>query len=181
MRERVILNAWISGDALDDHTMYQVFIALPRADPDRFRAEARDVIAAALRINVKRDVRDCDVWVLTKNESMPASLQPPGTITEMNNSGLQPAIPSSLGWWIKVLNTEVPIIAEFLESAVGRPVLDETGINGRYDFKVIYDKPEGEGWIDAVRKAGFKIERTRRPVEFLVVSQAESVTKFTGR
>jgi uncharacterized protein (TIGR03435 family) len=166
--------ARISGDALDDHTMYQVSIALPRADPDHFHAEARDVIAAALRINVKRDVRDCDVWVLTKNESTPASLQPPGTITEINNSGLQPAIPSSLGWWIKVLNTEVPFISEFLESAVGRPVLDETGITGRYDFKVIYDNPEGEGWIDVVRKAGFKIERTRRPVEFLVVSHAES-------
>jgi hypothetical protein len=49
----------------------------------------------------------------------------------------------------------------------------ETGITGRYDFKVAYDKPEGEGWIDAMRKAGFKVERARRQVEYLVVSRLE--------
>jgi uncharacterized protein (TIGR03435 family) len=163
----------ISGDTIDDRTRYEVSIALPRADPDRFRAEARDVVAAALRIKVTREVRDLDVWVLAKNESTPASLQPPGTMTEINNNGLQPALPPSLGWWIKVPNSGLPLISEMLESAVGRPVLDETGITGRYDFKVIYDKPQGEGWIDAIRKAGFKVERARRPVEYLVVRRAE--------
>lgn len=161
----------ISAGAIDQRTIYEVSVALPRADPDRFRDEARDVVAAALRINVTREVRNVDAWILAKNESVPASLLPPGTITELNNSGLQPAIPSSLGWWIKVPNAEVRVISEMLESATGMPVLDETGITGRYDFKVIYDKPEGEGWIDAMRKAGFKIQRMQRPVEYLVLSQ----------
>ena len=163
----------ISGDALDDRTDYEFSIVLPRADPDRFHEEARDVVAGALRINVRREVRDVDAWVLSKNESIPASLQAPGTITEINNSGWQPAIPPSLGWWIKVLNADVPLISEVLESAVGRPVFDETGITGRYDLKVIYDKPEGEGWIDVMRKAGFKIERAPRRVEYLVVNRVE--------
>ena len=131
------------------------------------------MVAGALRIIVRREVRGVDAWVLSKNESIPASLQAPGTITEINNSGWQPAIPPSLGWRIRVLNADVPHFSEFLESAVGRPVFDETGITGRYDFKVIYDKPEGEGWIDVMRKAGFKIERARRPVEYLVVNRVE--------
>lgn len=163
----------ISGDALDDRTDYEFSIAMPRADPDRFHEEARDVVAGALRINVMREVRDVHAWVLSKNGSTPASLQALGTITETNQQGWLPAIPPSLGWWIKVLNTDVPHIAEFLESAVGQPVFDETGITGRYDFKVIYDKPEGEGWIEVMRKAGFKIERARRPVEYLVVNRVE--------
>jgi uncharacterized protein (TIGR03435 family) len=163
----------ISGDALDDRTDYEFSIALPRADPDRFHEEARNMVAGALRINVRREVRDVDAWIMSKNESTPASLQAPGTIAETNQQGWLPAIPPSLGWWIKVLNADVPHIAEFLESAVGQPVFDETGITGRYDFKVIYDKPEGEGWIDVMRKAGFKIERARRPVEYLVVNRIE--------
>ena len=63
----------ISGDALDDRTDYEFSIALPRADPDRFHEEARDVVAGALRINVRREVRDVDAWVLSKNKSIPAS------------------------------------------------------------------------------------------------------------
>ena len=114
------------------------------------------MLVGALRINVRREVRDVDAWVLSKNESTPASLQAPGTITETSQQGWLPAIPPSLGWWIQVLNADVSHIAEFLESAVGQPVFDETGITGRYDFKVVYDKPGGDGWIGVMRKAGFK-------------------------
>ncbi len=164
----------ISGNAAEDRARYDLSIALPRADPDSFPSQAREVVATALRIKVTREMRETDVWVLAKNEVMPASLKPPGTITEMNNSGWQPAIPASLErWWIKVIATDLSVISTMLESAVGKPVIDETGITGRYDFKVLNEKASGEGWIDAMRKAGFKVEQARRPVEFLVVTKIE--------
>lgn len=162
----------ISGPAIEDRSTYDLSIALPRADPDRFRPEAGEVVATALGIKVKREIRDEEVWVLLKNEVQPPSLQPPGSITEMNNSGWQPAIPPSLGWWVKLINGEMSIIATVLESAVGSPVIDETGLTGRYDFKVVHEQAKGDGWIDALRKAGFKVETARRPVEYLVVTKA---------
>ncbi|MGO9095806.1 MAG: TIGR03435 family protein [Bryobacteraceae bacterium] len=67
----------------------------------------------------------------------------------------------------------MPALVQALESVAGRPVLDETGITGKYDFTLTYDTHDPQGAVAALRKLGFKVEPARRPIEFLVVTKAE--------
>jgi len=67
----------------------------------------------------------------------------------------------------------MPFLAQTLELTTGRPVLDETGITGKYDFTLSYNGRDPNSAIEAVRGLGFKIESAGRPVEFLVVPRDE--------
>ncbi len=70
-------------------------------------------------------------------------------------------------------NGSVSMLARMLEGIIKKPVIDETGLTGRYDFQLSYDRTNPEDAIEAMRKLGFKVEAARRPIEFLVVSKAE--------
>jgi len=63
-----------------------------------------------------------------------------------------------------------------LESHVGRPVLDETGLSGRYDIKLKYDTSVRDGLLDALRSIGLEVDPGRRPIEFLVVTKTQQQT-----
>jgi uncharacterized protein (TIGR03435 family) len=106
-----------------------------------------------------------DAWVLTKLDTRPETLKPPGTIKDFSNNGKRGHIVAP--------NVPVSFIAQMLEGAAGRPVVDETGITGQYDFELAWTGDEEIRSMEAVRKAGFKIERARRPIEYLVATKVE--------
>jgi uncharacterized protein (TIGR03435 family) len=163
----------IVGDPLEDSVVYDLSLSLPRATPETFRPWAQDVIAAALHIKVNREARDTAVWILARTKVKPAALEPGGTISDLNNLGWFPAEPPAAGGSVKLSYSDVSLIAQLLESVVKRPVLDETGITGRYDVHLSYDKSGPQGAIEALSKAGFKIEPDHRMIEFLIVTRVE--------
>jgi uncharacterized protein (TIGR03435 family) len=64
------------------------------------------------------------------------------------------------------------------EMQLGRPVLDRTGLQGEFDFKVEYatnDNPDvGASIFTAVQdQLGLKLEATKGPLEMLVIDHAE--------
>ncbi len=57
-----------------------------------------------------------------------------------------------------------------MEPILGRPVLDETDLGGRYDWELQYDPDAPESVIQAVRdQLGLQLTPARRPVDFIVV------------
>lgn len=166
-----IPHSQITGSALDDRKSYDVSLSIPVAPPAEFRSRARDVLASAFHIKVQRETRETDVWILAKTETKPAALNPPGTISDLNNLGIFPATPPAAGYLFKLANAEVSFIAEMLGSIVNAPVIDETGITGKYDLRVPLDKNDAPAAIEAMRKAGFKMEAGRRTIEFLVATK----------
>jgi len=85
----------------------------------------------------------------------------------------------------------VAILAEALRSIVGRPVEDQTGLKGNYDFRVQWDPGENvpannvDGAAPASDRAeasiftaiqeqlGLRVDSRRKPVEMLIVDSAE--------
>jgi len=164
----------MSGAPLDDATMYDLSLSIPGATPENFRSWARDVVAAAFHIKVNRDTRETEVWILAKTEVKPAVLvHPAAAVDSTALYGWRPATPPAAGGSMKLVGCAVSDIAIFLEMAAKKPVLDETGITGAYDFHLSYDQPDPNGSIEAMRKLGFKVESARRPIDFLVVTRAE--------
>jgi uncharacterized protein (TIGR03435 family) len=168
-----IQHSRITGEPLDDTTVYDLSLSIPGATPANFRSWAGDVVAAAFHVKVKHETRDMEVWILAKTPDKPAALKPAGTISDLTNVGLVTATPPAVGRSLKLVYSEVSFIAQFLESAAGKPVVDETGITGKYDIQVPFDTVDSTGVIEAIRKAGFRIELARRMIELLVVNRAE--------
>lgn len=155
----------ITGEALQDTVFYDLSFSMPGADPETFRSLPRGLVAAALHIKVSRETREADTFVLAKTDVKPAALVESAGSAGCNSS----TSPGSL----KMTNCAMPGLATMLENALGKPVLDETGIAGDYDFHLTYDRSNPQSAVDAMRKLGFKVEPTRRPIEFLVVAKAK--------
>ncbi len=155
----------IAGDALKDTAAYDLSYKMPGADPDTFRTLPRDLIAAALGVTVTRETRDADVWILAEPASKPAGLAEPDAAAGCSWSSM----PGSL----KLTDCAVGGIAAALEAAIGKPVLDETGISGNYDFFLTYSDADPASAVEAMRKLGFKMETAQRPLEFLAVTKTE--------
>lgn len=68
------------------------------------------------------------------------------------------------------------MLASYLESFVQTPVVDDTGISGTCDLKLVWNllsEPDAEDGLYAVlRKSGFELVDVERPIRFLVVEPA---------
>jgi uncharacterized protein (TIGR03435 family) len=90
-------------------------------------------------------------------------------------------------------NTTMALLAGALPSlgSLNRPVVDQTGLSGRFDFTIEWlfesavvapfrkepDLP-GPAFLDAVREQlGLKLESTRAPVQFIVIDSVEKPTE----
>ena len=68
---------------------------------------------------------------------------------------------------------EVSFISQLFEAAVKRPVVDETGIAGRFDIQIPVENEDPQKVVEAIRKAGFNIEAQRRAIDFLIVNKVK--------
>jgi uncharacterized protein (TIGR03435 family) len=77
-------------------------------------------------------------------------------------------------------------VANALSRHVGFPVVDETGLEGVFDFKLAWDpaadgispddaRDSGPSIYTALQQLGLKLESRKMPVDFLVIDHAEKV------
>jgi uncharacterized protein (TIGR03435 family) len=90
------------------------------------------------------------------------------------------------GKGVGMYNTSMPQLAMFLsEALLHHPVIDKTGLDGRYDFRsaVIVTKEDFENgtvqdmWLPAVSEMGLKLTQAKGPVEKFVIDHAERPTE----
>ncbi|HTA47453.1 MAG TPA: TIGR03435 family protein [Bryobacteraceae bacterium] len=88
-------------------------------------------------------------------------------------------------------NTTMELIAETLSgfSELGRPVVDQTGLSGRYDFRIEWmpelnrtPSPDVDSQAPSLREAvreelGVKLEPTKAPIRVLIVDHVERPTE----
>ena len=74
---------------------------------------------------------------------------------------------------IKTMNGEISRLAQSLEHALERVVEDGTGIEGKYDWEITYDKDDPHSVLAALKEQlGLQIRKEQREIEFLVVNDA---------
>ena len=66
-------------------------------------------------------------------------------------------------------------LARQLSPDLGRPVIDETGLLGSYDFNLAPDDPTNTdldaGIFRAVKRLGLRLRASKRPVETFVIDE----------
>ncbi|HWC96328.1 MAG TPA: TIGR03435 family protein [Candidatus Sulfopaludibacter sp.] len=154
----------ITSNAMDENTRYDVWISLPGASLEAFQQVSCDVVRATFDLSVRKETRETDVYVLTAPNGKPPGLvkaEDDGRFTMFGRKGSL-SLKGTFGG-----------LGLMMEPLLGKPVVDETGIEGVFNIKVTYRDGVPGSLEEAVRALGLKIEPARRLVEFLAVSKSQ--------
>lgn len=80
--------------------------------------------------------------------------------------------------YLKGQNASMALLAKRLSQHFRRPVLDQTGLKGAYDFQFEYagdisDTAGGASLFSSIQQLGLKLIQTKGPVPHLVIDHAE--------
>ena len=151
----------VVGEMAEDSIRYDVALNALGAKPDAFREMAPQLLCFALHINARKETRDTDGWILTAPNGKPARL------VENNYPG-----GGRFGRG-QVEMTGVPLarLMDMLGRMLDQPILDKTGLSGRYDVKFQYDAEKPETIVEGLRGLGLAVTAGKIPTEYLVISK----------
>ncbi len=123
---------WVNSDRYD-------IAAVPEQEgspsPEQIRIMIRKLLADRFKLTFHKDKRELSAYVLTvgKNGHKLSPTQLKGTLPGI---GIRPA---TGGLMLNMINATIPDFTGFLQTLVlDRPVVDKTGIEGRYDFQCTF-------------------------------------------
>lgn len=183
--------AWISKDQFDIEAKPNTPSTPSDVDP---RQMLRGLMEERFHLRVHTENRNGPVFALrvVKNgpprsvdQSPPEETQPPlGRNSAMPRGALQMTAGSTFGKAIPIC-----LLARFLGQTLGRPVIDETGLAGRYDIDIHWTPesfsinlptgapaPEEDGpslFTALQEQVGLKLESTTGPVQQLLIENVE--------
>ena len=150
---------------------YDVIVTSQGGMKNQIDAIRRQAIEAAFGLTAKHEQHDLDAYVLTVKDKEAKGLRP---TQAANNSGWQGGAGTRSG-----VNIDFKTIVQQLEPLLKQPVVDETGLNGRYDFELKWDQPAPENsnpdsLIKALRdQLGIEATLAKRPIDILVVTRQQ--------
>ncbi len=91
---------------------------------------------------------------------------------EMPKPSTQKSEYSSGGSGLEATAVSVNVLRDYVESALQRPVIDETKLLDKYDFKLsVLQENRKASLIDSLKTIGFVLVEDQREVDFLVLKQ----------
>jgi uncharacterized protein (TIGR03435 family) len=193
----------ISGPDWLNSLRFDITARLPEnATQEQSLVMMRTLLTERFQMTVHRETRELPVYTLLKDKSG-AKLKPSDAAMGDDNAiatikqnegkdGFPVLTPGAAGIVVETRNGRARIsgyhadlskLADFLSNQLGRPVLDQSGIAGSFDFTVYY-RPENAvedtgpylGIFDALREQlGLRLEARKAPVEVLVIDHIEKV------
>ena len=148
----------------------------PDSPNDEQRGMLRTLLADRFQLKVHRETKEGPVYLLVKG-SKDTKLQ------EAKDKDARPWAGGLGGGRISGdglagVNISMGGLAAHLSEYMGHPVLDQTGLNGSFDFK--YDQasddphPDVAAWIiTSLQALGLKLEASKGTVETIVIDHAE--------
>ena len=153
---------FVIGDATEDTTRYDVAVNGPRNEDAALKKLLPDLLSIALHVTATKETRNTEGWILTAPNGLPKEFQ------EAASTGGT----SSVGHGsMKMAGMRMSNLAGMAQTVLRKPVVDKTGITGRYDFTLKYDDARPESLLDQLRELGFALEAATLPTEFLVVTK----------
>lgn len=145
----------------------------------QYREMVKKLLADRFQLQFEKQKRVMSCFALTVAKGGPKieatkSAPDAGQDQTGNNNG------GHTSW--RFTNNSMPEFAQFLQFELDRPVVDQTGLKGKYDFKLTWTKdiaPATDanappGFFTAIREqAGLKVEPSRAEVDVLAITRAE--------
>jgi|ERR1017187_982131 uncharacterized protein (TIGR03435 family) len=157
---------------------------LSKSNPASFKSplkrEQRQMLYSALvdrfQLQYHWQTKEGEVYLLVRNGKK-LNLQPSENKDDYPWAGaVAGGPPFSDG--IKGINETMANLAERISPVLGRPVIDQTGIEGSFDFQFRYpgDEPNSDVTsviLTSMQGLGLKLEPSRGPVKILVIERVE--------
>jgi uncharacterized protein (TIGR03435 family) len=179
--------AWLTSDRFDVEAKTAEDLsgetdrvkALGRPAPRKMMSMLQTLLAERFNLKVHRETREDNVFVLVVTKGGP-KLQAPKDTTRSGIAFGRTGSPQerAITYWMEGFNASMEQLAHSLQVQMHRPVEDQTGLKGHYDFRFEYGDDSTSGnapeFLTAFQDAtGLKVNATKGPVEFLVVDHAE--------
>jgi uncharacterized protein (TIGR03435 family) len=138
--------------------------------PEGLRPLLLALLASRFRLKTHRDSKDLTVYALTAARNGLKLHQNVGTPGHSTDWG---------GGRINAVDVTVAEFGRVLETQLGRAVVDETGIQGTFDFHLNWTPDQdteksGPSIFTALQEQyGLRLETAKRPVEILVIDHVE--------
>jgi len=151
----------------------------------QIRAMMQTLLAERFHLKVHRETRTMSCYVLSVDKNG-SKLPPPKTDMPPDSVG-----PIQMGGELWSRGATMENLARNLRFEVGAPVLDKTGIEGHYEYKLRYDPanhepgdqsggtpqasatPIAPSIFVALRELGLRLEPSKMPIEVLIIDNAE--------
>lgn len=153
----------------------------------QFRSMIRKMLAARFGLEVHQEKRELSVYALTVAKGGARMTK------SLGNPNGPPNDDFSTSAYMKETNTTMGEYAKALEYVLDRPVVDQTGLEGRWDFLLRWTPDESQftaigmrippptdnpnappGLFDAIQEQiGLKLHAVKAPVEVLVIDKVE--------
>jgi uncharacterized protein (TIGR03435 family) len=154
---RIIAPPWVAD------TRYTIIATVDVDEPDRLRPLLQQELNARLGLKTHLEVRSFDVFVMTVDGA--PRLTPAGgkSLRVWNRD-----------WDAQLENASVGSLTASLQSVLGKPVIDETGITGLYNMEFRWT-PDRVASVSAtlLDRFGLRLTPARRDMEALVVENIE--------
>ena len=168
----------VLGPSYIDTIEFDIVATTSVATPqDQMMLMLQSLLADRFGVQFHRETRDLPVYVMELGKGKPRLRESTAAYSEMRYD---------TGGFVFSGVTIAELAAEFSRMRVDRPVIDRTGLTGRYDMRL-----EFEGEPGAVKRSmmdgsfsseviaavssqlGLKMKSTKAPVEMLIVDRAE--------
>jgi uncharacterized protein (TIGR03435 family) len=133
------------------------------------------LLADRFHLKLHRETKEGTVLALVSTNKGPR-LQPPKTPDHRPQVmlGFDSDADRARHHYLQGDNATMPLLAQRLAGLLGRPVHDETGVAGNFDFKFSFDEDETHAAVvAAIQQLGLKLESKKAPIETLVIDHAE--------
>jgi uncharacterized protein (TIGR03435 family) len=183
---------------------FEISAKLPAgASADQIPEMLRALLAERFKLEIRRDMKEQNVYALVvgnggaklkpaeikPDDKSPKALGPDGKPRDMMMFGFSPG-----GVFINAPSASLASLIGLMSRFTARPVVDMTGIDGLYEFKLTFAPetnvglpigaapgPDGAGTsaepapsvFDAVKQYGFRLEARKAPIEMLTVTHLE--------
>jgi uncharacterized protein (TIGR03435 family) len=149
----------------DDSVCFDIAAKSPGASKQQMRQMLQTLLADRFQLALHRETRQLPIYNLVVAKSG-LKLSP--------TSGDGRGGTFSRGGEVTGTNVTMAGIAYRLSRELNRPVLDQTGVPGAFDFKFQYSNGgEGPSIFSAIQELGLKLESTKGPMEVLVIDHIE--------
>ena len=160
------------GDPLSTDRYDIVAEAPGDVSEEQTRRMLQSLLEERFKLAVHRETKQLPVFALVAGKKGPK-------FREVKDDGSAAEIGGGEGYQIKAHHISMKLLAGALQGYIGDPVLDETGLNGIYDFNLDFTvdeniAAEGPRIFEAVQdQLGLKLEARKGPVEVIVVDHVE--------
>jgi uncharacterized protein (TIGR03435 family) len=174
--------AWANDERYDLEARPPANSEAAKSNPSNFKLPPNEaqrlmlqtLLARRFQMTFHRDTKEDDVFLLKRGKAL--KLQQPKDAKAYPWAG-QYSNPDVFAG----MNITMPQLVKRLTGMLSRPVLDQTGLPGAFDFKSPYDATGEHAdsttfLIGSLNAIGLKLESSKAPIERIVVDRLEKPT-----